>query len=218
MLRAPVVLSDTAFDVLWHHDDLGDHHTVLHVPPAEANALEVEHELYREGVRVDDTLEALRVLAFADLEYFGWIGFNREVTLPVVAAAAGRHGVLALRDNGHVRIEAVHGDPSDTLAACLPEVPPGRGASINAREEEARGSRALVELMQRPRSGVAKLYAARRDRYGRRRRSESFVTTLDCPDGRWLVVRYADRRGQRWVHATPAARPVIREWLRRLGG
>ncbi|MEV8443749.1 ESX secretion-associated protein EspG [Actinosynnema sp. NPDC051121] len=217
MLRAPVVLSDTAFDVLWHRDDLGEHHTVLHVPPAEADAREVEHGLYREGVPVDEALDALRVLAFADFECFGWIAFNREVTLPVVAATAGRHGVFAVRDNGHVRIDALRGDPSDTLAACLPELPPGRGSSINARAEEAQWSRALVELMQRPRTGVAKLFAARRDRYGRRRRSDSFVTTLDCPDGRWLVVRYSDTRGQSWVHATPAARPIIREWLCRLG-
>ncbi|NUT96934.1 MAG: ESX secretion-associated protein EspG [Saccharothrix sp.] len=216
MLRAPVVLSDAAFDVLWHHEDLGEHHTVLHVPPAEANPLEVEHALHREGVRVDDALEALRVLAHADFECFGWIAFTRELTLPVVVATAGRHGVFALRDNGHVRLDALHGDPTDTLTACLPEVPPGRGTSINARAEDARTSPALVELMRRPRTGVAKLYAATRDRYGRRRRSESFVTTLDCPDGRWLVVRYTDRRGQRWVHATPAARPVIREWLHRL--
>lgn len=218
MLRAPVVLSDTAFDVLWRREELGEHHTALHVPPAEANPLEVEQALYRAGVRIDETLEALRVLAFADSEHFGWIAFNREVTLPVVVATAGRRGVLALRDNGHVRIEALRGDPPDVLAACLPQVRPGRGSSINARAEEARGSRALAELVQRPRTGVAKLYAARRDRYGQRRRSESFVTTLDCPDGRWLVVRYTDGRGQGWVHATPATRPVIREWLDRLAG
>ncbi|MFE2758110.1 ESX secretion-associated protein EspG [Actinosynnema sp. NPDC059335] len=217
MLRGPVVLSDTAFDVLWHHDDLGEHHTVLHVPPAEADVLEVERELHREGVRVDDTLEALRVLAYADSECFGWIAFNREVTLPVVVATAGRHGVFAVRDNGHVRIDVLRGDPSETLAACLPDVPAGRGVSINARAEEARGSRALAALVQRPRTGVAKLYAARRDRYGRRRRAGSFVTTLDCPDGRWLVVRYTDNRGQGWVHATPATRSVVGEWLRRLG-
>ncbi|MFI9006108.1 ESX secretion-associated protein EspG [Actinosynnema sp. NPDC053489] len=216
MSRAPVVLSDTAFDVLWRHEDLGEHHTVLHVPPAEANALEVEHALRREGVRVDEALEALRVLAFADFECFGWIAFNREVTLPVVAAAAGRHGVFALRDNGHVRLGALRGDPSDTLVACLPELPAGRGSSINARAEEAQRSRALVELLRRPRTGVAKLFAARRDRYGRRRRSDSFVTTLDCPDGRWLVVRYTDDRGQHWVHATPATRPIIKEWVDRL--
>jgi hypothetical protein len=216
MLRAPVVLSDTAFDVLWHHDDLGEHHTVLHVPPAEANPREVQEALHREGVRVDDTLEALRVLAFADFECFGWIAFNRDDTLPVIAATAGHHGVFALRDNGYVRIQALHGDPSDTLASHLPPLPPGRGASINARAEEARSSRALVELMQRPRTGAAKLYAATRDRYGRRRRSESFVSTIDCPDGRWLVVRYTDNRGERWIHATPATRHIITEWIQRI--
>lgn len=217
MLREPVVLSDAEFDVLWHHDNIGEHHTVLHVPPAEANTLEVEQALYRDGVRVDEALEALRLLAFADFECFGWIAFNREVTLPVVVATAGRHGVFALRDNGHVRIDALRGDPSDRLVSCLPELRAGRGSSINARAEEASTSRPLVELMQRPRAGVAKLFAATRDRYGRRRRSESFITTLDCPDGRWLVVRYTDARGQGWVHATPATRPIIREWLRRIG-
>ncbi|MBP2338221.1 hypothetical protein JOF41_004399 [Saccharothrix coeruleofusca] len=216
MLRTPVVLSDTAFDTLWRRDDLGEHHTALHVPPAQANALEVEQTLHREGVRVDDAREALRVLAFADHECFGWIAFNRDITLPVVTATAGRHGVFALRDNGHVRIGALHGDPSDTLVACLPPMPPGRGSSINARAEEARGSRALVELMQRPRTGVAKLFAAKRDRHGRRRRSESFITTIDCPDGRWLVVRYTDSRSQRWVHATPATHSIIGDWLRRI--
>jgi hypothetical protein len=206
MLREPVVLSDAEFDVLWHHDNIGEHHTVLRVPPAEANALEVEQALYREGVRVDEALEALRLLAFADFECFGWIAFDREVTLPV----------FAVRDNGHVRIDALRGDPSDRLVACLPEVRPGRGSSINARAEEARTSRPLVELMRRERTGVAKLFAATRDRYGRRRRSESFITTIDCPDGRWLVVHYVDTRGQGWVHATPATRPIIGEWLRRI--
>ncbi|MGW6936881.1 ESX secretion-associated protein EspG [Lentzea sp. NPDC054927] len=216
MLRAPVVLSDMAFDVLWHYDDLGEHHTVLHVPPAETNPREVEQALHREGVQVDDTLEALRVLAFADFECFGWIAFNREDTLPVVAAIAGRYGVVALRDNGYVRLQTLDGDPSATLAAHLPEMPPGRGTSINARAEDAQSSRGLAELMQRPRTGAAKLYSARRDRYGRRRRSESFVSTIDCADGRWLVVRYADSRGQRWVHATPATRHIITEWIRRI--
>ena len=98
----------------------------------------------------------------------------------------------------------------------LLHLPPGRGASINARAGEAQRSRALVELMQRPRTGAAKLYAARRDRYGRRRRSESFISTIDCPDGRWLVVRCTDSRGERWVHATPATRHIINEWVRRL--
>lgn len=216
MLRTPVVLSDTAFDVLWRRDDLGEHHTVLHVPPSEANAREVEQALHREGVQVEDTLEALRVLACADFECFGWIAFNREDTLPVIAATAGRHGVFALRDNGYVRLQALYGDPTDTLASHLPQMPPGRGSSINARADEAQRSRALVELMQRPRTGAAKLYAARRDRYGRRRRSESFVSTIDCLDGRWLVVRYADSRGQQWIHATPATRHIITEWVQRI--
>ncbi|GLZ30929.1 ESX secretion-associated protein EspG [Lentzea sp. NBRC 105346] len=216
MLSTPVLLSEEAFDVLWHHGDLGEHHTVLHVPPAGLTAREVEQALYREGVPVDDTLDALRVLACADVECFGWIATNRDDTFPVVAASAGRHGVFALRDNGYLRLQSLYSAPADALVAHLPEVPPARGASINARADEAWGSRPLRDLMRLPRTGMAKLFAARRDRFGRRHRAESFLTTIDCPDGRWLVVRYTDDRRQSWVHATPASRSLIATWLTRL--
>lgn len=230
MLRVPVLLSGDAYDVVWQLDNLGEHHPALHVRSPggtldERARLEREifEDLAQEGMPLTAVRETLRVLAHAELECYGWIAENQADALPVVAAAtAVEYGVIAVNDNGFVRLQPSHGDPADAVAARLPEMPPGRGASINVRQDETGGSGQqavlLRQLLRRPRTGSAKLYAAHRDRYGRRQRAESFLTTIDVDDGRWLVVRYTDDRRQSWVHATPASRCLVADWLNRLAG
>ncbi|MCG8927676.1 hypothetical protein [Lentzea sp. CC55] len=78
---------------------------------------------------------------------------------------------------------------------------------------DRRGSRALAELVPAPVQRCREAPRRRAGPVGRSRRAESFVTALDCPDGRRLAVRYAGTRDQDRVHATPASRPIIRKSL-----
>jgi hypothetical protein len=80
---------------------------------------------------------------------------------------------------------------------------------------KASPSMSLRQLLAQPRKGTAKLYAAKRNGEGRQR-AKTFLTTIDFEDGRWLVVKYTDQNQQTWVHATPASRQIITDWLKRL--
>ncbi len=166
----------------------------------------------------------LRLIANADTDYSAWIALTPTETRPVVVAANSQHGVLALHDNGFVQMHPIRPENApDVLAMQLPDVPAGRGASINVHATEinthqpgkASPSIALRQLLAQPRKGTAKLYTARRNGEGRQR-AKTFLTTIDFEDGRWLVVKYTDDNHQTWVHATPASRQIITDWLKRL--
>lgn len=231
MLRSSIQLSDLAFDVLWRQEGLGEHHPALSVDPpgrTEDDRALVERdvlgELRRLGLDHPDVRGTLHLIAKAEHDYSAWIAVTPQETRPVVVAVNAKHGVLALRDEGFVQLHPIRPENApEVLAMQLPDVPAGRGASIKVHETEiklhqpgkASPSISLRQLLAQPRKGTAKLYAARRDGEGRQR-AKTFLTTIDFEDGRWLVVKYTDEDHQTWVHATPASRQVITDWLKRL--
>ncbi|SER96766.1 EspG family protein [Lentzea xinjiangensis] len=231
MLRSSIQLSDLAFDVLWKQERLGAFHPALSVDsPGETEderaviERDVIGELRKVGLDHPDVRGTLRLIANADADYSAWIAVTPSETRPVVAAASSQHGVLAVHDQGFVQLHPIRPENApEVLAMQLPDVPPGKGASINVHESElnahqpgrAAPSITLRQLLARPRKGTAKLYAAKRGPEGRQR-AKTFLTTIDFEDGRWLVVKYTDQNRQTWVHATPASRQIITDWLKRL--
>ena len=231
MLRSSVQLSDLAFDVLWKQEKLGAYHPALSVDsPGETEdervliERDVIGELRRVGLDHPDVRGTLHLIAKADNDYSAWIALTPDETRPVVVAANAQHGVLAVHDNGYVQLHPIRPENApEVLAMQLPDVPPGKGASINVHASElnvhqpgtASPSTSLRQLLAQPRRGTAKLYAAKGSPEGRQR-ARTFLTTIDFEDGRWLVVRYTDQNHQTWVHATPASRQIITDWLKRL--
>ncbi|MCG8926245.1 ESX secretion-associated protein EspG [Lentzea sp. CC55] len=231
MLRSSVQLSDLAFDVLWKQEKLGAYHPALSVDsPGETEdervliERDVIGELRRVGLDHPDVRGTLHLIAKADNDYSAWIALTPDETRPVVVAANAQHGVLAVHDNGYVQLHPIRPENApEVLAMQLPDVPPGKGASINVHASElhvhqpgkASPSTSLRQLLAQPRRGTAKLYAAKGSPEGRQR-ARTFLTTIDFEDGRWLVVRYTDENHQTWVHATPASRQIITDWLQRL--
>ncbi|GGN26512.1 ESX secretion-associated protein EspG [Lentzea pudingi] len=231
MLRSSIQLSDLAFDVLWKQEGLGEYHPALSVDsPGETEdervliERDVIGELRRLGLDHPDVRGTLHLIAKAEHDYSAWIAVTPQETKPVVVAVNAQHGVLALHDNGFVQLHPIRPENApEVLAMQLPDVPAGRGASINVHETEiklhqpgkASPSISLRQLLAQPRKGTAKLYAAKRSGEGRQR-AKTFLTTIDFEDGRWLVVKYTDENHQTWVHATPASRQIITDWLKRL--
>ncbi|HUQ54574.1 ESX secretion-associated protein EspG [Lentzea sp.] len=231
MLRSSIQLSDLAFDVLWKQERLGEYHPALHVDsPGETEderaviERDVIGELRRVGLDHPDVRGTLHLIAKADADYSAWIAVTPSETKPVVVAANSQHGVLAVHDSGFVQLHPIRPESApEVLAMQLPDVPAGKGQSINVHESElnahqpgrAAPSISLRKLLAQPRKGTAKLYAARRGADGRQR-AKTFLTTIDFEDGRWLVVKYTDQNRQTWVHATPASRQILTDWLKRL--
>lgn len=167
----------------------------------------------------------------AQTEFYGWVS-TKEGSYAVLVAASGRQAVVLTRVGEQVQIAKA--DPNllvETLIRELPDVPAGRGDSISVREADnesassrpAGGSvmrraggprrpeqaRQLDELLNAPRIGLAKLYAARRDQYGDRVRSRDWITVIDLPThGRWLVYPTLGR-GERAINAIPGTPQLL---------
>ncbi|HEX4223800.1 MAG TPA: ESX secretion-associated protein EspG, partial [Pseudonocardiaceae bacterium] len=95
-----------------------------------------------------DFREALEILARPNVEYFGWIGVRptderSETNIAVLAASVGQDGVLAIRDGDQATIGPCSADGlAEALVDKMPNVPPGRGRSVNLPEREMRQLRA----------------------------------------------------------------------------
>lgn len=174
-------------------------------------------------------VDTLTVVQRAAVEVYGWVS-HRGRNFAVLAASAGRRGVVVTRDGERVVFEGC--DPErvgDALLWRLPEVAAGGGEPISARvadvgrkgvDREAGsimrrsqpvrpdGAKRLELLMREPRVGGAKLYAARRDRAGVRRRSAEWLTVLDLEVGRWLVYP-SFGRGERAMNAAPGTPALL---------
>ncbi|GDY29192.1 ESX secretion-associated protein EspG [Gandjariella thermophila] len=198
------------------------------------------------GTTVDGALlDTMSLLARPPLELHGWVGYHNRVSVGAVAAVDGRAGaVLAVLDDEAVHVHAI--EPTklvDAMIGLLPAVPPGRGhsrtvpldayratlsADAAARDAESgwlEGGQsdrletelsAVMRLVRQPRRGGGRIYAAARDRLGRRRKSQYPVTYIDTESGRWAMWQQPSQNGQLWVTIAPATPQLFRSQLESL--
>ncbi|MCC8244988.1 ESX secretion-associated protein EspG [Saccharothrix luteola] len=227
-------MTELAYDVLWRHDNNGRQHTALTVDSPGATHTERERivrsvfeHLERDGLAERGTphpelRSALALVANADTEFYGWLADGPGQPRTVVTSANHREAVLVERDAGMLRFSpATPTHPAEALVGRLPPSRAGRGLSLNVRSSDVDNpdnldARTLRRLMTEPRTGLAKLYTARRDRTGRIRRAEGFLTVLDVPTGRWLITTETDTAGQRWVMVNPGTDQTIVRHLYKL--
>jgi hypothetical protein len=221
---------------LIHKENLGDPHPVFaggesyvsHRFVAEAER-ELRAELAGAGLadrdRLADFTGMLSVIQRAHTEFYGWVD-NNQGAYAILAAAHGRSAFALTRRGDHLTFRRVGADRLvEALLEQLPDIPPARGESFSVREAELNDSgprpvlrrssgpvrseqaKRLDALLRAPRSGGAKLYAARRDEAGNRIRSRAWLDLIDLPDGRWAI--HLTTRGERTVNAAPATAPFV---------
>lgn len=172
-----------------------------------------------------DFVEKLALVQQAGSEYYGWMT-NGEQKFAALVAASGRRAVAVMRAGDLVTFERIDAEELvNEFVYRLPDVRAGvgeaiavRAADVGARQSGAimrrtqpsrpDGARRLEALLQEPRLGGAKLYAANRDQDGNRRRSREWLTLLDLISGRWLVHPTLGR-GERTIHAAPGSAPLL---------
>ncbi|MBM7771492.1 hypothetical protein JOD54_001696 [Actinokineospora baliensis] len=218
-------------------EELGELHVTLAPTPVwlprdeeraqDAAALRVLAELGEVDSRgrIDPDLRAtLALLCRPRTEFYGWITSN-DRTIGVLAAAAGRDAVLAVRvdDTLHLRQIAPDRLP-DTLVDQAPDVAPGRGQAITVTPAEpstrqyTTSSRSAPELAlaqriaQLPTTGGGQLYVAVRDNHNRRTAVPQPVRYADTSGGRWLNLTLPDSR----VLIAPATKAALAKRLRDL--
>jgi hypothetical protein len=172
-----------------------------------------------------DFVEKLALVQRAGTEYYGWMT-NGDKKYATLVAASGRRAVAVMRAGELVTFERIDSEELvNEFVYRLPDVRPGDGAAVSVRAADvgARQSGAILRrsqpnrpdaarrleaLLQEPRLGGAKLYAAKRDPDGNRRRSPEWLTLLDLISGRWLVHPTLGR-GERTINAAPGSPPLI---------
>ncbi len=174
-------------------------------------------------------LDLLAVLHRGATEYYGWL-HDAEGPYSVLVAVAGRSAALAQRVGERVTFEQVDaGRALESFVFRLPNVPAARGEALSVRAADLAqpvapevggfrmsrphsatppAARRLRALMSSPRVGGGKLYTAKRDHHGKRRRSADWVSFVDLVDGRWAVYS-SSGRGERSVNAVPGTAQLL---------
>ena len=168
-------------------------------------------------------VELVTVVQRAAVEFYGWVA-GVDGDYGVLVASLGRRAVCLVRRGDCVRFTRCAADRMvETLVGRLPDVAAADGGSITVGHDEFHavpgglmrrsttrpdGARRLDALLDTRRLHIAKLYAARRDDDGNRRRSEQWVSVLDLVDGRW-VLGVTQARHERWISAGPGTPRVI---------
>ncbi|HEX3792375.1 MAG TPA: ESX secretion-associated protein EspG [Pseudonocardiaceae bacterium] len=141
MLRAPVRLSASTFEVLWQWMRLGDLPAPLFVPAVGATVEErqaVERAARDELIRLklvdgdelaDDLTLALQLLARPTSEFYGWLVRPDNSVVSALVATHADKAVLAILKGDRVRLSGVPAtDPAQRLVDLVPWVPPVRPA------------------------------------------------------------------------------------------
>jgi hypothetical protein len=198
------------------------------------NRIEVEarKEFMRLGLldnrgRLDvEVAASLAVLTRAGAEFYGWIN-EGDKTRGVLSAAIGREAVLAVRDGATVTVTQIRPESLPmALVAQTPEVPPSRGEAVNVLRSEMLASasgrqrsaagvgtrppppavRIVQQVMAQPMTGGGELYAAVRDRMGRRKPVQDPLRYADTETGRWLNHTTSASDGDQRILVAPATR------------
>jgi hypothetical protein len=226
--RRAVELPVTVLISLIQKEKLGEPHVILaggerYVSPRFQQEADRALRQSLDEARVDDDFrDTLALLQRARVEFYGWITAGEE-TMAALVAGSGRAAVTVIRNDDTVRFEQADPDRLvETLIMMLPEVPAGRGESISLRAGDyapppagqetflkrptaarSKEARRLDALLQAPRLGGAKLYAAGRDNAGARLRAKEWITVLDLEQlGRWAVYS-TEGQGAKAINAVP---------------
>lgn len=188
-----------------------------------------------------DLLDTLSLIARAGSEFFCWFNPDGVEQHAAVAASNGQDAVIAVTDGAAVAFTPIRPTAlAESLTAALPYAEPASDHAINVPKEvfeaehkagaptstimggrrgannDAVAARTLLTILQRPRTGNGKLYAAERDRLGKRYRSESWVDYVDTPEGRTLLVIKSGSDGRPWILALPGTEHHMIDQLNRL--
>ncbi|MGH3625537.1 MAG: ESX secretion-associated protein EspG [Sciscionella sp.] len=150
MLRAPVSISHTAYEVLWERAELGVmpvavsiSYPVRSLDNGSRMAKEASTELGRAGLvrgeRVHpDLAAALRALVNAERRYYGmYLSAASPSGSGPLVAVHGSAAVLAMLDARHLHLRPVPPEKAvAALIAALPPNRPGSGRSLSFRADE----------------------------------------------------------------------------------
>lgn len=233
VLASPLTLSADALARLVRVEKLGDLHVTLRPlvrwrprPDQERLVAEERDEflglgLIDENGRLEpDVASSLAVLCRPGAEFYGWIN-EGERTRGVLAAAAGREAVLAIRDRDTVTVNQIRPDAlPDVLVAQTPDVRPAKGDTFtfprsdvfatsggrHRTDDDDGPARSVQRIMAQPTTGGGELNVAVRDRAARRRTAPYPLRYADTESGRWLNHMTDAPGGEHTVLVAPATR------------
>ncbi|MFC3448443.1 ESX secretion-associated protein EspG [Amycolatopsis speibonae] len=235
-------VSASAFDVLW--SDLGHGPppwplSVRSVGTTEAERAEIRGAVYEnlaerglhDGDRLDAALEArLDLLARAEVyvECEALADMTAEAPFRAVAAARGRHGVLATQPEQTIALSGIgDGEVFAAIVDVLPELRPGPGYGISLPAARFGGDledpvfgdggrssasdnqlREVLAIQARPVYSAGQFTVRTRDRDGRAHRAGG-LTWFDTDVGAYCAARTEGRGGQAWVNVSPVDGPRL---------
>lgn len=177
-----------------------------------------------------DLGRSLRLIAEAGTEFYAYFNNGDEEARTALVAVSGQDAVrVVLTPDKHFVVEPVRPEEApQALVSVLPQASPGTVPLISLpadaltrprhQREESGGFlqqnryattpqeqqvEALKKLLAEPRLGGGQLYAARRDRFGRKARCPKPLTFFDTAGGRYLQYQ-ASSNGQPWNTVQPA--------------
>jgi hypothetical protein len=226
MLRAPVVLSHAAYEMLWECSELPPMPPAISIsyPLRSADdgariARQAFGELHRGGLADGDDvhpdlLATLRALGKGARRYYAMLGAADGTTGGHLVAVEKAGAVLATLVPGGLRLDPVPpGEPARVLVSRLPPAPAAQGRALRVREDRpGDGAASLRELVNAERTFVAHLYAEKRDLSGNVERCPDPLVAFDVAGGSQRGRWYTRRRpwgGAAWVLACPASAETL---------
>ncbi|GAA3887797.1 hypothetical protein GCM10022243_60780 [Saccharothrix violaceirubra] len=192
-----------------------------------------------------DLARSLRLIAEAGTEYYAFFNAGEDDTRSALVVQSGDDALrVVLRQDKHFVVEPVRPeDAAQSLVSALPEVRPGRGGVISLPEDALSGrqprrdadegggsflqqsrptgghtqeTQLVRKLLAEQRTGGGQLYAARRDRQGRKQRCATPLTYFDTVTGRYLSAKTRGGDGTPWITVQPADFTTLQNRLRQL--
>jgi hypothetical protein len=192
-----------------------------------------------------DLGRSLRLIADASVEYYAFFNEGDGDTRTALVVQSGDEALrVVLRPDKHFVLEPVRvEDVVQSLISALPEAKPGRGGVVSLpadaladkpnrpRPDEDGGSfmqasrptgahvgeaQQVRKLLAEERTGGGQLYAARRDRFGRKQRCAAPLTYFATITGRYLSAKAPGGDGTPWITVQPADFTTLQNRLRQL--